>query len=65
MVPNRRKDGDVNEVLMSCKKKELARQEMSVCFPGSLSPERVCFDVFAGGEPEAAAEGFHFPTVMH
>lgn len=43
----------------SCKKKEPASQEMCVFFPENLSPEGVCFDVFAEGGAEAA-EGFSF-----
>lgn len=60
MVPNRKKDDYVNEMFMSCKKKVLASQEMCMCFPESLSPGCVCYDEFAEGEAEAAAEGFHF-----
>lgn len=40
------------------KRRNLRARKCCVCFPESLSPECVCFDVFAQGEAEA--EGFHF-----
>lgn len=42
------------------KRRNLLARKCCACFPESLSPECVCFDVFAQGEPEAEAEGFHF-----
>lgn len=40
------------------KRRNLRARKCCVCFPESLSPECVCFDVFAQGEAEA--EGFLF-----